>query len=204
MIKNIVFDVGNIILEGTPKNSLKYVNLSDEDKETISTVIFNEEKWIDLDLGLYDFNSYFESVKTELPTNLQIFAKDVLFKSHEYRKFNVEIIELIKKLSNQYSIYILSNNNFDTYEYLKSTELNKYISGWCISAEYNEIKPNKKIYEIFFETNNLIPSECYFIDDKFDNIETGKYYGMNGFVLDWKENQYVDLINDMKKNDIIV
>ena len=58
------------------------------------------------------------------------------------------------------------------------------------------------IYEIFFEKYNLNPSECYFIDDKFNNIEMGKKFGMNGFVLEWKENQFENLIEDMKKNNI--
>ena len=137
MIKNVVFDVGNIILEGTPETALKYTSISEKNKEILRNVMFNDINWKDLDFGIYEFDSYFELIKKDIPSNIHALAKEILFKSHEYRKFNNEIINLIKNLSNKYSIYILSNNNFNTYEYLKNTELNNYIDGWCMSCEYN-------------------------------------------------------------------
>jgi len=48
----------------------------------------------------------------------------------------------------------------------------------------------------------LNSSECYFIDDKFENVQIGKEFGMNGFVLDWQKNSFSDLIENMRKNNI--
>ena len=39
MIKNIVFDVGNIIVKGKPKEALEYIELDEKYKEIIKEVI---------------------------------------------------------------------------------------------------------------------------------------------------------------------
>lgn len=202
MIRNIVFDIGNVIWEKTPKIILKDIDIDEEMKEIIEKNIFDNPLWIKLDMGIYNINSYFEVIRDTLPANIHDIAKEILTELYKNRKFNNEIIELIRKLDKKYNIYILSDNNIDYYEYLKTTELNKYIDGWCVSAMYNEIKKDKKLFEIFFEKYKLKPEECYFIDDKISNIEIGKSFGMNGFVLDWEENTFNDLINDMRKNNI--
>lgn len=202
MIKNIVFDIGNIILEGKPKNALKYIDLLDKDKKVIEEIVFDNFKWINLDLGVDDFDSYFEKIKYDIPERIRDIAKDILINSHKYRKFNENVINLIKKLSNNYKIYILSDNNFDTYNYLKTTELVNYINGWCISSNYGLLKRDIKLFEILFDENKLNPSECYFIDDNFNNVEIGKKFGMKGFVLDWENNKFIALIDDMKEKGI--
>ena len=202
MIKNIVFDIGNVVVEGKPKNALKYIDIDKGQKEIIERVVFDNLKWIDLDLGNDDFNSYFEKIKVDLPSDMWDISKEILMRSHEYRKFNGEIINLMKLLSNKYKIYILSDNNMDTFTYLKNTDLSKYVDGWCVSAVYKEVKANKKLFDIFFKVNKLSPGECYFIDDKFENISIANDFGMLGFVLDWEENKFDDLVEDMIQHNI--
>ncbi len=144
MIKNIVFDVGNIIVKGKPKEALEYIELDEKYKEIIKEVIFENPDWKKLDYGELDFDEYFELNKDKLPAEIRAIAKDCLFKSVEYRKFNENILSLIKKLyENKYKIYILSDNNVNTYNYLKKSKLNEYVSGWCISAFYGEVKEGK-------------------------------------------------------------
>lgn len=202
MIKNIIFDIGNIITEGTPDSILKYIVLDEKNKKIIKEKIFNSSKWIDLDLGKDNFDTYFEKIKKDLPYDIRMQAHEILKNYPEKRKFNKEILLLIEKLSHNYKIYILSDNNIDTYNYLKTTNLNNYISGWCVSSVYHELKKDKKLFEILFTENKISPNECYFIDDKLENIEIGKEFGMQGFVLDWKKNKFNDLITDMKQNNI--
>lgn len=109
MIKNIVSDIGNVILEGKPKNALKYIDINEDSKKIIETVVFDNPRWIDLDLGKEDFNSYFEKIKKDLPIDIQGISKEILIKSYEYRKINEEIMSIIQKLSQNYKIYILSD-----------------------------------------------------------------------------------------------
>lgn len=203
MIKNIVFDIGNVILEGTPANCLKYSDIDEESKKVIENVVFKNKKWKELDYGYINFDEYFDLISNNLPNELKSIARELLNNSYKNRRMNKEIMSLMKKLfHNQYKIYILSDNNIDTYNYLKTTELNDFISGWCVSALYHKTKSDSGLYSVLIDEFNLTPDECYFIDDREGNIEKAKEIGMQGFVLDWKANDFDKLISNMIENNI--
>lgn len=204
MIKNIVFDLGNVILEKDPMSVLEYMNLTNEEIKVFKESIFNEEIWkLKLDYGKMNLDEYYDVIKRDIPSSFREKGKNILLSINMYRKINEDVLMLIKKLyRNKYSIYILSDNNIDIYNYLKTTELNSYVSGFCISALYGATKSDKKLFEIFFNEFHLNPSECYFVDDNKLNIEIAREYGMIGFGLNWENNNLDDLINDMKQNKI--
>ena len=56
--------------------------------------------------------------------------------------------------------------------------------GVLFSASVKYIKPQPKIYEIFFEKFNLKPETCFFVDDRKDNITGANNCGMDGYVFD--------------------
>lgn len=57
MIKNIIFDLGNVILKGKPSIILENLNLDDELYNDIKEKFFND--WSKLDLGLISLDDYF-------------------------------------------------------------------------------------------------------------------------------------------------
>lgn len=106
---------------------------------------------------------------------------------------------MIKLKHNNYKIFILSNNNKEAYEYLKQLPMFECIDGWIVSCNYHIVKPNKEIYAKLFNTFNIKPDECFFIDDNKENVDVGKIFGMNGFVLN---NNIDELISSMNENNI--
>lgn len=62
------------------------------------------------------------------------------------------------------------------------------------------MKPNEEIYKRLFEKFELIPEECYFIDDREENIKASKECGMNGYVFDM--NNFSGLLEDLAENNI--
>ena len=126
-------------------------------------------------------------------------VKEKLVHYYKYRTFNDEVVKLMNKFkTNNYNIFILSNNNKETYEYLKTLPEFKCVDGWIVSCDYKIAKPDRKIYIKLFEEFNLKPEECYFIDDKKQNIEVGKEFGMQGFVID-VENEGIDKLLILEK-----
>lgn len=202
MIKNFVFDIGNVILSGSPKDVLDTIDIDYKSKKLLEDVYFNNSRWIDMDLGNLNASEYFEIVKKDIPDNLISNYKDILLNSHKYRKYNKNIINLIKRLKESHNIYILSDINIDYYNYLKESELGNYINGWVVSSAYGELKQNEKIFQILFDKYKLNPEECFFIDDKFINVEIARKLGMKAFNLDWINNSYQDLLNDLNKYNI--
>lgn len=195
MIKNIVFDFGNVILKGSPNIVLEQIKIDKKQYESIKNDFFND--WKSLDLGESTLREQLEKCKFDFEIDSEIEEK--LLHYYKYRPFNVEILELIKELKNKgYKIYILSNNNKEAEKYLLEIPDFKAFDGWIFSCDYQIMKPDPKIYNILFETYNLKPEECFFIDDSRKNIETGNKLGMAGFVLDCEHNGIAELRKELK------
>ena len=52
-----------------------------------------------------------------------------------------------------------------------------------ISADVGCLKPENKMYEMFFKKFNLNPKECFFIDDQKENVDAAQKFGMRGFTF---------------------
>ena len=202
MIKNFVFDIGNVILSESPKDVLDTVDIDYKSKKLLEEVYFNNSRWVDLDLGILNTSEYFDIVKKDIPDNLISNYKDILLNSHKYRKYNKNILNLIKRLKESYNIYILSDINVDHYNYLKESELANYVNGWVVSCDYGELKQNEKIFQILFDKYKLNPGECFFIDDRIVNVEIARKLGMKAFKIDWINNSYQDLLNELDRYNI--
>ena len=195
MIKNIVFDLGNVILKGSPNIVLEQIKIDKKQYESIKNDFFND--WKSLDLGESTLSEQLEKCKFDFEIDSEIEEK--LLHYYKYRPFNVEILELIKELKNKgYKIYILSNNNKEAEKYLLEIPDFKAFDGWIFSCDYQIMKPDPKIYNILFETYNLKPEECFFIDDSIKNIEIGSKLGMAGFVLDYENIGIAELRKELK------
>lgn len=201
MIRNIVFDLGNVLLKSSPSIVLENLNIPDEICQNIKNNFFDDLEYIDL--GKETIKEHFDNCKFDFDINESI--REILLNYYRYRAFNTEMIELMNKLKrNNYKIFILSNNNKETYEYLKKQTMFECVDGWIISCDFHIVKPNKDLYMKLFRIFNIKPEECFFIDDSEENIETGISMGMTCFLFD-KENHGIDnLYKKMKEKNISV
>jgi putative hydrolase of the HAD superfamily len=103
----------------------------------------------------------------------------------------VERIKYLEDLKTSYRIFLLSNTNeihrilfhrmFEDdngYSFYELFEKNYY------SHEMGLRKPDPRIYQIVLEENNLIPGETLFIDDLSENIDAAKSLGMQGLLIE--------------------
>lgn len=203
MIKNIIFDVGNVIWKGNSKSIINYIKIDNlEDKENIST-FFEGFRLMDLDEETIEEHYEKWKEKNNFNNDYDDKYKNQLINYYKNREFNVEIINLINKLKeNNYNIYVLSNNNEAAINYLKSCDEVKNIDGWVVSYEYKLVKPDGEFFKVLFNKYNLNPEECFFVDDKEKNINAGKRLGMNGHVLDYDNNKVDELIIDLRNNGV--
>lgn len=190
-MKNIIFDLGGVILEGKASSILDKFNLNNEEYNLLLE-FFNDWKNLDIDEETIEdkFNSY------NFPLEIINKYKDKLLKYYELRNINIELINLIKELKNNYKIYILSDNNKEASIYYK--ELFKGLDGYVFSYEYKTLKKDGKLFDILLDKYNLNPKDCYFIDDNIENIEVAKEKGINA-------HQYInneELIKYFKDNNI--
>ena len=121
MIKNIIFDLGNVLLYGNPVDIVDNLIVSESNKDVIKSTFFSN--WEKLDIGKESLVDHFNNC--QFSTQIDEDTKEKLINYYKYRPLNNDILNIMKSLKdNNYKIYILSDNNIDTYNYLKEkTEL---------------------------------------------------------------------------------
>ncbi len=190
MIKNVILDMGNVLLDYNPNISLDKFCRSDEEKKIIKKELFEGPEWIMGDLGEIKDRDRFELVK-----------KRVLPKYHEALKncaYNWDMCmvpidgakdfcDFVK--SEGYRIYILSNASDLFYEYFPRFLPLDYFDGVFVSSDVRLIKPDVRIYQMFLEKYDLKADECFFIDDREDNVIGARKAGLYTFRFEGDYNE---------------
>lgn len=202
MIKNIIFDLGNVVFRLKFENVIRKFTQNEDEIELLKIVIFSSQEWLDLDEGIISKEKGINIMLSKLPENLHNTCIEIMNNWTTLGlELNKQTLELIKTLREKgYSTYILSNAPLDIPEYLEKIDLLQYFDGKIISAEEKLVKPDLKIYELLLNRFNLKPEECFFIDDKSENIQAANKCGINGYVFDY--NKFDEFLNEIKKFNI--
>ena len=193
-IRNIIFDMGRVLLKFDPYVSLNTYCENKEDMELLYKELFEGPEWIMADEGKITNGQRYELVKMRVPDRLHRTLKLVVENWEmcmEPVEGALEFYRLVKEKG--YHTYVLSNacNRFYGY-FPRFYDLDSF-GGVVVSSDIKMIKPNPAIYEYILKNYNLNPEECLFIDDMEANIEAAKAAGIKGFLF---RNNYEEL----KKN----
>lgn len=203
MIKNVVFDFGNVLAEWNEDKFVTNYTENNEEQEILKKVIFKSDEWFKLDDGSMTYQEVIPVFKEKLPDNLKGKVEEIMSTWYEKMSINKEICDFIKKLKeNGYKVYLLSNTHVSVYEYIKNLDVAKYFDGFLISAIEKMMKPNEEIYYRLFEKFELLPEECFFIDDNEKNIMVSRKCGMEGHVFDM--NNFQSLLDELKKYGVLI
>ena len=185
MIKNFVLDMGNVLILFKPTLFIERLQLSAEDSALLEQVIFKSPIWLEMDQGLLNEAEACELYQSQLPERLHEAMRKLVM---EWDQPLVEIegmVELVAELKSKgYGIYFLSNASQRQHEYWSRVSASQYFDGTLISADVKMMKPNYDIYDCLFDTFNLNPEECFFIDDSKPNIMAAEEMGMKGYCFD--------------------
>ncbi len=184
MIQNIVFDMGNVLIKYNPAGTLKDLGLSDSDAEIILREFFACKEWREVDRGTMSPEEAFVFVRKRLPEQLADFVYNIAIKESFLNLVppSEEMEELVREIKKAgYKTFLLSNTPQNFYEFKKNYPVMELLDGIIISADLKIIKPEKEIFEALFKKYDLIPEECFFIDDMPVNVEGAKAAGMDGY-----------------------
>ena len=196
MIKNIIFDVGNVLVDFDPEFLLRSWDIDDTARTLLYEHVFHSPIWNEYDRSTESVDEIKEHFCKKLPQYRSYIDEifDSISVMHKTRDFVMPWLTELKKKG--YRLYILSNyaqNTYDkTYHDLPFLEV---MDGIVFSFQCHYIKPENEIYEHLLQTYNLVPSESVFIDDKADNIQKAKEYGIHGIIF----TRYEDAKNKLKK-----
>lgn len=190
MIKNIIFDMGNVLLDYNPDAAMQMLGINEKAKPVIMKELFGGNEWVQLDLGNISIDEAFENIKQriheEYHSDLRkcIDEWDVCMVPVDGAK---EFCEAVK--SKGFGVYILSNAHSSFYSYFPRYFDLDFFDGVVVSADVHTVKPDIKIYKHLLEKHSLKAEECLFIDDRADNVDGALKAGMKAvqFKNDFEE-----------------
>lgn len=196
-MKNIIFDIGGVIVKYNPISILEKLNLTENEYKEIKKFF---EDWNKLDLGMQTIEEKF--LECNFSDDICLKYKDILIEYYKLRDINEDVINLINLLKrNNYNIYVLSDNNKASSNYHMHHPLLSNVDEWMFSCDYQTTKAEEKLFGIFLDKYNLNPKECYFIDDCEENIRIASKYGITGYTFDGNVD---NLYKDMKEKNILI
>ncbi len=186
MIKNVIFDIGRVLINYEPLDYLKTFHYGDDVDKELAKVIFENPLWNEFDRGTYTLGDCIESMVASAPHH-ESKIKEVLADGWmDILTLKTESSDFLKKLKSEgYKIYLLSNFSQVGFEYItKKYDFFDYIDGKVVSYEHKLTKPEPEIYDLIIKTYNLVPAETIFIDDNKNNILASQKFGIKTILFE--------------------
>ena len=183
MIRNIIFDLGNVIINYNQKQIINNFTKKEEEIKYIYDEIFHAPEWELMDLGNITNDEAIEVINKRNEFKYQKLTDNFLHEWYKEQEINRDIVEIAKKLKrNGYKLFVLSNMANLTYEYFKKDEFFSLCTGIIISAHEHLIKPDEKVFRLLLDRYKLNAEECLFIDDdpSEQNYKTANKIGIQG------------------------
>lgn len=186
MIKNIILDVGRVLVHWEPEKAMRQLGFSEETVMAVSEALFQTGAWNEADRGARSNEEILALMIENAPAyekEIRLFWENVDQAIWQF-SYAKDWIDEMKK--NGCKVYILSNYGSWTYEKTKENALNflSHVDGALFSYEVKQVKPEPEIYQSLLQRFLLIPEECVFLDDLPANIEGAKKAGIHGIVFE--------------------
>lgn len=184
MIRNIIFDMGGVIIRFDREYFIRRLGVEGEDVKILMNEVFRSLEWARMDRGSITEEEAAQNIFKRTPERLHDAVRKLVF-MWERPILPVEgMYELIAQLKDQgYGIYLLSNASVRQHEYWLQVPASEFFDGKLISADVQLVKPEAEIYQLLCSRFGLIPSECVMIDDTPQNIEGAYHSGMLGLIF---------------------
>jgi len=187
MIRNVVFDIGNVLARFRWKDLFADLGYTGEKFDRIAeATILHPTMWNEFDRSLLRDEEIIEKCVERAPEYeediRQIFTKtELLVEEYAYS------YSWIKDLKERgYHVYLLSNYGRTSFEAAREHGRLSFlplVDGAVISYEVKMVKPEPGIYQALLDKFDLKAEECVFLDDRADNIETAEKLGFHGIVV---------------------
>ncbi|NPU96754.1 MAG: HAD family phosphatase [Candidatus Omnitrophica bacterium] len=169
--RNIIFDLGNVLITFNPIEFLTQLLNDDEKAGLCYSLIIQSPEWRELDRGKISV----EQAKSNYIERQPALREAVeLFFQHWLSMFQPieETVTLLDELrAAGYRLYVLSNIIRESYEDLRArlTFWDRF-EGVVVSYALKTAKPEPAIYHYLLDHYHLNPNECLFIDDMEPNV----------------------------------
>jgi putative hydrolase of the HAD superfamily len=195
MIKLIIFDLGNVIVEYKDYWFFDYLakrfNLDRDEVERAFSGLSEKTE-----LGEMSAAEMEKTVKRRLNIH-GFFHWSEFHKRHA--RLNGRVFNLAKRLKKQYRLAILTNVSRRSYVAKKRDFIRELGVRTFTSFRLHMMKPNPRIYKYVLKECGAKPSEALFIDDTPINVAGAERIGIRGIVF----KNYEDLVKELKRFKVL-
>ena len=184
MIKNVVFDIGNVLAGFVWQDFYKSFGFSEEVYERLAAATVKDPFWNEMDRGALSDNELLQgfiqndpSIEKELR---EVFSNvKAMILRYDYA------IPWVKELKSRgYGVYYISNFARKPHEEcIEALDFLVETDGGILSYQDKLIKPSPEIYQLLCSRYGLNAQECVFIDDTQANVDAAKKEGMKGITF---------------------
>jgi len=183
--KNVVFDMGHVLSEYDSRRTIAQFTDDEAVIREIRYVLYRSCEWQMLDTGIIDEDTALRYTLRCLSSGA---VREIARKSFEHwEDYNLrpkpgtaEVVKAVKARGQ--NVYVLSNAGMRlTRCWRRVLPCPELYDGIVFSAPERCVKPQKRIYRLFFERFGLTPADCLFIDDLPWNVQGSIDCGMDAW-----------------------
>lgn len=185
MIRNIVFDMGQVLLPFDGAEHAARYTENAADAALLYREVFCSIEWLQLDRGSITEAEAARAMCARLPGRLHPNVHTVFDRWHKDSVCDEDMSRLAGELGDAgYGLYLLSNTCRRFHEFRTVMPILDRFNGILISSDVLLCKPDPAIYRLLYKRFSLNPAECFFVDDSRMNIEAALFTGMRGFAFE--------------------
>lgn len=185
MIKNLVFDFGQVMVRFDPTYIAGKYTESPEDAHILASVLFDRLYWDRLDSGSISDEEVITESKKRLPERLHS-ACEKAYYNWIYCIPEIDgMTDLVREVRDRYKkrVFLLSNISEYFVKNRNSVPSLSLFEKCIFSAEHGTVKPERRIFEILLEECGILPEETVFIDDSEKNLAGAEAIGIRGILF---------------------
>ncbi len=178
-IKNLIFDLGGVILDLSVDHTLQsFAEISGLKKEKVKELFISSKGFLDYEKGEIEDDEFRSFVCDLYSVKVDDATLDASWNAM-LLGIPRQKLDLLLTLKQKFNVYLLSNTNNIHLNYINDQiltpvfgekSLDRYFHKTYYSHYMKKRKPDTDIFEQVLEENNLKPQETLFLDDNADNI----------------------------------
>jgi 2-haloacid dehalogenase len=180
-LTTVVFDIGNVLVAWDPRNLYRRYFASREDEmewflKNVCSPAWNLEQ----DRGR-SFTEACNLLVKEHPPELHPMIRAFDEKWHETISGPIQgSVAILRKLKDSnVPVYAITNWNQHKFrESLQRFDFLNSFDGIVVSGDEGLLKPDREIFELFFDRYGVRPERAVFVDDSLRNVEGARAAGM--------------------------
>lgn len=194
MVKNIIFDIGNVLADFCWRDFFIRFGYEGETLERLAEATVKSPVWDEVDRGVWSDEELVDGFVRNDPS-LEEQLRRIFANVHGMvvkREYAIPWVRSLREAG--YGCYYLSNFSHKAHtECADALGFLEYMDGGILSYRDKVIKPDAAIYELLLDRYGLKAEECVFLDDTEKNLVTAGEMGIHTILFQDREQAVKEL-----------